>query len=311
MIANCLGLSRVELEAACSQLGAVVNFQRQREPLKLDPEIATSQSSLRENPGGITRANIEMILTSLGGSISFHHKSFKDFLLNPLRSGVYCTNAVDEFLDNRDRDIVLQFERHHCWQGSELVRAPGAPNSTSVLSYAYVNGLVNSVIEARIYHHVHGEFHFGADFDFRKRLSFLIALRTAMSKSRGVISTLEIYQCATFHKTVRKATLEWLQPGEFPKFNVVEVKKRIEWRQQRNIIRPYHPTPPFLDKPQGRVESGLNILGRDSKSIFWYWEINYDLQTYRDFEAIDLAEGERLYREQFGSDPCYLEPLIS
>ncbi len=36
-------------------------------------------------------------------------------------------------------------------------------------------------------------------------------------------------------------------------------------------------------------------MGHDSKSIFWYWEINYDLETYRQFKTVDLAEGERLY----------------
>lgn len=40
-------------------------------------------------------------------------------------------------------------------------------------------------------------------------------------------------------------------------------------------------------------------MGSGSKSIFWYWEIDYELETYRDFKAIDLAEGEVAYREKF------------
>lgn len=238
MVANYLGLSRVEVEAVCSQLGAVVNFQHQREPLDLDPNIDTSQSFLQTNPQAISRV-LEITGTSLGGSISFHHKSFKDFLLNPLRSGVYSINATTEF---RERDIVLQFERHHHWQGSgvfalsqhssrkltpvplELVRAPGV-SAASVLSYPYMNGLVNSVIEALLYFVVNGEFHLGADFDFRKHLYVVTTVYTVTWKSPGAQITSTTYRCASFRKFVRRSVLYWLQPGEFPKLDVVEFKE--------------------------------------------------------------------------------------
>lgn len=62
-------------------------------------------------------------------------------------------------------------------------------------------------------------------------------------------------------------------------------------------MRPYYTASPFLSNPQGRIESGLYVIGRDSKSVFWYWEINYDLETYREFRTLYLVEGETLYRE--------------
>ncbi len=37
-------------------------------------------------------------------------------------------------------------------------------------------------------------------------------------------------------------------------------------------------------------------MGRGENSIFWYWEINYKLQYYRDFHAIDLVEGEKRFQ---------------
>lgn len=39
-------------------------------------------------------------------------------------------------------------------------------------------------------------------------------------------------------------------------------------------------------------------MGHDSKSIFWYWEINLESGYYQEFRAIDLAEGERIYHEE-------------
>lgn len=64
------------------------------------------------------------------------------------------------------------------------------------------------------------------------------------------------------------------------------------------IIRPYYTTSSLLDKTQGRVESGLYVVGHGPKSIFWNWEINHDLGTYRQFRTIDLAKGKRVYREE-------------
>lgn len=118
MVANFLGLSRTEIEAACSQLSAVIHFQRQHEPLHLDPTIDTSRSFLHTNPrllGGVYHA----LYFSLGGSISFYHKSFHDFLLDPLRSGMYCVtvDAMGTCLNRREWDLVLQFEEQHCWRG--------------------------------------------------------------------------------------------------------------------------------------------------------------------------------------------------
>lgn len=195
-----------------------------------------------------------------------------------------------------------------------------------MLSYPHANELVNSHVEVWTYYttmNLGGRWE--ADFDFRKWLYVYTNVLNPVIKDYGPLRT-TFYARAGYRQLVHKAWLIWLRPSEFPKFDVVKFKevslrlgnakysenttnnglKMIENRQKRNITRPYRPTSPFLDIPQGRVESGLNIMGRDSKSTFWYWEINYDLETFREFETIDLADGERLYREEFGSEPYYL-----
>ena len=74
--------------------------------------------------------------------------------------------------------------------------------------------------------------------------------------------------------------------------------------KQANVIQRYYPNWssrikfPFRSKTQGRFESALYRMGHDEKSIFWYWEIDYELGHYREFETIDLAEGEKRFREE-------------
>lgn len=54
----------------------------------------------------------------------------------------------------------------------------------------------------------------------------------------------------------------------------------------------------FHNKPREHFESALYRMGHNEKSIFWYWEINYELGYYRAFETIELAEGEKIFREE-------------
>ncbi len=55
-----------------------------------------------------------------------------------------------------------------------------------------------------------------------------------------------------------------------------------------------------------RFESGLYRQGCGEKSIFWYWEINYELGYCRQFWTTDLAEGERRFQEEdFASWPDF------
>ncbi len=72
--------------------------------------------------------------------------------------------------------------------------------------------------------------------------------------------------------------------------------------QEFDIIQQYYPnltsrlTSKFKScKP---FESALYRRGRDEKSVFWYWEINYELGHFRHFQTIDLAEGEKRFREE-------------
>ncbi len=85
----------------------------------------------------------------------------------------------------------------------------------------------------------------------------------------------------------------------------------IKKRQEAGIIQRYHPNwtsrlklELFRTKSQEQVKSALYRMGRNEKSIFWYWEIDYKLGHYRTFFTIDLAKGERRFEdEDFASWP--------
>lgn len=86
----------------------------------------------------------------------------------------------------------------------------------------------------------------------------------------------------------------------------------VENRMQANVIRRYYPNfirwirSFFREELQERFESALFHVGHGEKSIFWYWEFDYELQHFREFHTIDLAEGEKRFREEtFASWPEY------
>lgn len=77
----------------------------------------------------------------------------------------------------------------------------------------------------------------------------------------------------------------------------------IKQYQRARIIKRYHPNLTsrlkslLCHKSNNHVESGLYRMGHHVKSIFWYWEINHELEYYREFRAVDLAEGEKKFEE--------------
>lgn len=78
----------------------------------------------------------------------------------------------------------------------------------------------------------------------------------------------------------------------------------VKQRKQAKVIQRHHPKLSswikflFRDKATGRFESALYQMGHGEKSIFWYWEIDHELGHYREFRSLDLAEGEKKFREE-------------
>ncbi len=79
----------------------------------------------------------------------------------------------------------------------------------------------------------------------------------------------------------------------------------VKKRKEAGLIQRYHPnltsrlkSKLFRTKPRKQFKSALYCMGRDEKSIFWYWEIDHESGHYRHFRTTDLATGEKRFREE-------------
>ncbi|KAF9441898.1 hypothetical protein P691DRAFT_790486 [Macrolepiota fuliginosa MF-IS2] len=200
----------------------------------------------------------------LGGLIHFYHKSFYDFLVDPTCSGPFYiwSSPMHNVCFKHCLEITLKYEESYCFQGS----AHGVADSASSLSWPYTNELVNSVLKACVY-----EWAFDACFQW------------------GDLPEIEHQLLQRFGR------------ANFRKVRQNQVIKR--WKECR-IIQPYHPTfgsrfkPLFAKKSQDKLISGLFRMGHGPGSNFWYWEVNLKEEYYQEFTAADLAEGEKIYREE-------------
>ncbi len=88
----------------------------------------------------------------------------------------------------------------------------------------------------------------------------------------------------------------------------------VKKSKEASLIQRYHPSLTsrfkmklFRTTHRKQFESALYRMGRDEKSIFWYWEIDYELGYFRQFRTTDLVEGEKKFREEdFSSWPKFL-----
>ncbi len=92
----------------------------------------------------------------------------------------------------------------------------------------------------------------------------------------------------------------------------------IKKRQEAGVIQRHRPKLSswfksfFRKKPQRRFESALYRMGQRGKSIFWYWEIDYESHHYREFRTTNLVEGEKILRdEDFDSWPALEDDVES
>ncbi|KAF9444915.1 hypothetical protein P691DRAFT_777939 [Macrolepiota fuliginosa MF-IS2] len=238
MISNVLRLSGMKQQVICSRLSAVL---RVRDPeVTLDNDLRVEVDCNRpyfENPDLAPEdlSNLrKSIYERLGGSISFYHKSFRDFLIDPRRSDLFWseTTPIYELLFNHLYNLRLEHERTYCFRGSAVALAPHVPNSASSLSYPYTTELVNSIIKAEVYGWTG---HICARLADAPELEFQLLQRHGcvdFRKSLHIFATLnrvctytEYLACNGRQKSVGDTVLFRLCPGEFSHFNTFEFQK--------------------------------------------------------------------------------------
>ncbi len=118
MIANFLGLLKDEIETVCNYATAVVLLRDPGKDIKLDPTIDASRAYMQANSNqDAIKKLFGPVFDELGGEVSFYHKSFQDFLLDPARSGRYCVKTSEEF-GKQCHKMYLEYGPTYHWEGS-------------------------------------------------------------------------------------------------------------------------------------------------------------------------------------------------
>jgi len=196
----------------------------------------------------------------------------------------------------------------------ELVLAPEFRDSASSLSSPYTNELVNSLIKAFVYKHVACGFSRRPyypienkdeiDCDHRKNLHVATSISRTLNLNPDVVFCTIFRSCRCYAKAILGTRIMWLRGSEFRKFDIAKFKQVIGQDERTGLIQRHHTD--FASrlkslvprKSDVGVESGLYRIGRGKKAIYWFWEINYELEYYRQFKTIDLAKGQKVYREE-------------
>ncbi|KAF9442347.1 hypothetical protein P691DRAFT_765312 [Macrolepiota fuliginosa MF-IS2] len=332
---NLLGLSKIGFQVACNQLSAIIHVHSDSHSFDPSQFGNTGHPFWHTTPAFVKELGVH-VRVRLGGSVHFYHKSFFDFLMDPMRSGPFCVRSspMRNTYFKRCLEVTLKYEKSYCFQGSgelyaslrfliyilnamshDLTLAHGMADSASSLSWPYTNELVNSVLKACVY-----DWAFDACFqygrlpeiehqllqcfgraDFHKARQNEVMLYAGNSDFRDYTC----WGCDAHSKLIHGTRLVRVPRDEFQEnFDVAKFKAVIKRWKECGIIRPYYPSigsrfkSLVAKKDQDKLIFGLFRMGHGPKSIFWYWEVNLKAEYYQDFIATNLAEGEKIYREE-------------
>ncbi|EKM76350.1 hypothetical protein AGABI1DRAFT_108887 [Agaricus bisporus var. burnettii JB137-S8] len=310
---NCLGFSEVEFRNLCNHVRAVVCYH----DIKPLPAFGNSFNATR--PFEVADSEIKCLLEekdrTAGGVVSFYHKSFRDFLCDPSRSGAFCvtTPEMHAKLFNHYHQIHHDYSRSFVIRGTGLELAPGFPSSAASLSWPFADPtseLANSYLKARVFNRIAASlFSLLNTNDLDSTLTKKIVEtdhRTAMiNRSRlfsGSLVSSYAFGAYRMMRVVGGSIFRYIPPFAFFEFDLEMFRRRIEHRTKLNLIQPYHPTllskcksyfSPHLSRDEHY--SGLYKFGHGTKSHFWYWEINLKFEYYFEFETCDLTEARKIH----------------
>ncbi|KXN85938.1 hypothetical protein AN958_10699 [Leucoagaricus sp. SymC.cos] len=295
-VANCLAMSEMELRTICNQLGSVLVLQNQQRRFTVPSRIDKTRSYLETNLDDIYGV-FSFVQHELGGSITFYHKTFLDFLTNPQRSGPFCveTPASYNLLLERLFIVHSRYDASYAFVGSGTL-APTADNSAISLSFPSTNEFVNSIIKASTYSFIHeacqdisghpninsGLRQIFAQADFRKALY----IRTTLSE-QGSLRSGKIGNCPGRMQITDGSLIFWSSHGGFSNDRVDNFKRVVKRQERAGILADYNHA--LISLPYEQRERGLFMRGTGSKSVFWYWEIDLAEESYRELVAPDIA----------------------
>ncbi|KAF7761962.1 hypothetical protein Agabi119p4_9954 [Agaricus bisporus var. burnettii] len=313
-VSNLLGISRIKMQTICNLLSAVLRLSNPKHfPSSTDP-YSPNKSLLFQilSPEGTDV--LMRIISGREGTFCFYHKSFRDFLHDPSRSGQFC--VMTQTMHETTFERVLRLHSHHARsytiQNNRLIPLFTGKNSGKGLSWPIGMEVLDSYLELFVFMSLGAylrKFAFGlemldinphllaelAEFNHRKQLlSRLFLLPQNLSWE------VTAKRFSNNRMNVRGVALRWIPCVDL---DMELFQTRIKRLEEVRVIQRYSPHSTTLEPPlfrsdsQGRLLSGLYIVGQGDASIFWYWYFDPELKFRREFETMDLHEGQRVYRE--------------
>ncbi|KAF5353222.1 hypothetical protein D9756_007790 [Leucocoprinus leucothites] len=314
---NMLRISRVRLRAICNQLSAVLRFREK--PINNDIDT-NADNHLFDDLNRLSDLDAA-IRYSAGGSISFYHKSFIDFLMEPSRSAKFCATspAMYEALLKHTTELWLDYDSSISlpvseWDPSSAAQIVGQ----SPLSDPHPNEFANLAMIGNIYNWI---YHTSTSLVDSGVVSSKV-VRQALNKcdfSKGLharsshLNNLKNYTQRTYYRgsnlymtTFGGSLIFRVPPNSFADLDITGFRRSIQNRLEAGMIRPYYPNLTFRLKGLLQrfrpstypAESGLFKMGRGEKGIIWFWEINHEKKYFQLMQSPNMDSTTKVHGEE-------------
>ncbi|XP_006455291.1 hypothetical protein AGABI2DRAFT_121220 [Agaricus bisporus var. bisporus H97] len=319
LLSNMLRLTETKMKLLCGELVAVVHHGISN----------SNQGSSSLDTTSHSRSASPAVVSSMEkayareGALGFYHKSFFDFLCDPIRSGRFCvtTPTVCNKLFQYLVELQIHYSKSYSFRsncGLVLAANESGTNLADVqheLSWPFDVELFNPIMRVIVFEAMGGILldrffpYDNLDNQLLSRFSHMDHRKQLFIQSSWVfkpnVLTLGLnfgYKCII--KNVQETMLCSTIHHDMLNFDAEKFREGISRLEAAQVIQRYQPSSTTLDLPlfrcdsDGNALSGLYIKGRGQASTFWYWILDPEMRYFRDFETVDLAEGERIFREE-------------
>ncbi|EKM78492.1 hypothetical protein AGABI1DRAFT_107658 [Agaricus bisporus var. burnettii JB137-S8] len=305
---NMLRLTETKMRMLCGELVAVVRHIKPS-GITITSQDSTSLGTIsHRRPVSPAQLSPMEEVHTREEMLTFYHKSFFDFLCDPIRSGSFCvtTPTMRNKLFQHLAELQVHYSKFYSFQSNcGLVLAANEPGTQNagiqhVLSWPSGSELLDSGIKAVVFETI-GVYLRDKFFPYDDLESQLLSRMGLVDHRKHLsIQTSWIFtpNVLTFGSTFDFDCLINNVRGTIFRRGV----SRLEGAQ---VIQRYQPSSTALDLPlfrcdsDGNALSGLYVKGRGQMSTFWYWILDPQMRCYRDFETANLEEGEFEYSAEY------------
>ncbi|KXN83787.1 hypothetical protein AN958_01064 [Leucoagaricus sp. SymC.cos] len=323
-LCNELGFSETDFRGICLQLHAVLEYQELPKQLELGANVDSTRSVYDQEIPSWQLNQLETRLRRANEVVRLHHKSFYDFLIDPVRSFNFCVHSstVREKLFNR---LV---ERHHQFAQSFVI-CTSSPTGYSLKATRPLplyclpqeNQFVKSFCQLDAFagvslNLVHDSsnllvFIDNLSSDILRKLATLDYRKYLVVDMQGWGPGLRGDAIVMGHTGVDRILpgilFSSIELDELESFDSGAFLAMVQKLEKLRVIRPYHPS---LSSPlayflqvllsrRNHVKCCASYeLGHGSRAVYWYWEFDMEQKYFHEFRALDFVKAMKIYKKE-------------